>query len=176
MSKAYCEEKIRLKYQNLTNLLIERNLTITTMESATAGQVASLITDTPGASAIIKGAFITYSNEAKVKMGVPEEFIKAYSVYSREVASAMAECCRKTYGADIGIGITGTMGNIDPANPETSIPGRLYFAIAFMEKTVSYEVELEPQPTRLQYKLAAADELYDKLMEELNNVTESEHS
>ena len=53
-------------------------MTITTMESATSGQIASLITDTEGSSAILKGAFITYCNEAKIMQGVPAEILDKY--------------------------------------------------------------------------------------------------
>ena len=63
---------------------------------------------------------------------------------------------RKHNNANIGIGVTGTMGNIDPANPDASVPGRVYFAIVTDGKVESYYVELEPQPTRLAYKLAVA--------------------
>ena len=38
------------------------------MESCTSGQIASLITDSEGSSAIFKGALITYSNEFKEKV------------------------------------------------------------------------------------------------------------
>lgn len=169
MSKEYLEDEIRRKYKHLTEYLIAHHLSVTTMESATSGQIASLITDTPGASEILKGAFITYSNEAKQKLGVSEALIHKYSVYSKEVAEAMAVCCKDFYQADVGIGVTGTMGNIDPANADTSVPGKVFFAFAFADDCVSYEVELEPQPTRLQYKLATADEIYDKLMEDLKH-------
>ena len=53
------EASVRAKYARLTRRLIATKTTITTMESCTAGQVASLITDTEGASEIMKGAFIT---------------------------------------------------------------------------------------------------------------------
>ena len=62
--KAAAEAAVRRKYEKLTHRLIELGMTITTMESCTSGQIASLITDTEGASAILKGAFVTYSNEA----------------------------------------------------------------------------------------------------------------
>ena len=185
--KEYNESEIRSHYHTLTALLIERGLTITTMESATSGQLASLITDTEGSSAVLKGAFVTYCNEAKIQQGVPSEILERYTVYSRETAEAMAEVCRKAYDADIGIGVTGTMGNVDPANPETSVPGQVYFAIAMRrareEKAVSrrpaasslasdiltssYYLELAPQPTRLMYKLAVAEEIYQVLTEKL---------
>ena len=164
MKKKYEEAEIRKDYQNLTKLLIEKKLLITTMESATSGQIASLITDTEGSSAIMKGAFITYSNEAKIQMGVPEEIIRTYTVYSKETARAMAEVCRKTYNANIGIGVTGTMGNIDPANSKSSVPGQVYFAISFNGNVKDYYRELPVQPTRLAYKLAVAKEVLDELM------------
>lgn len=46
MAKEYQEQVIREHYRTLTKFLIEKNMTITTMESATSGQIASLITDT----------------------------------------------------------------------------------------------------------------------------------
>ena len=83
------EAAVRGKYKELTLGLIRRGLTITTMESCTSGQIASLITDTEGSSAVLKGAFVTYSNEAKIMQGVPAAIIGTYGVYSAETASAM---------------------------------------------------------------------------------------
>ena len=165
MQNKYIERDIREAYVTLTKLLIERGLTITTMESATSGQIASLITDTEGSSAILKGAFITYSNEAKIMQGVPKEVIDKYTVYSKETAEAMARACRNAYNADIGIGVTGTMGNVDPANEEASIPGQVYFAISMADTMKSYFVEIPVQDSRLMYKLAVAKEVYDKICE-----------
>ena len=91
MGNRYDEQEIRNDYKKLTLKLIEKGLMITTMESATSGQIASLITDTEGSSAIMKGAFVTYSNEAKIQQGVPKEIIETYTVYSKETERAMAE-------------------------------------------------------------------------------------
>ena len=176
----YNEQEIRDHYRRLTKLLIDRKYTITTMESATSGQIASLITDTEGSSAVLKGAFITYSNEAKILQGVPAETIEKYTVYSRETAEAMAAACMKAYNAQIGIGVTGTMGNVDPANPDASVPGQVYFAIG-MDNGIcggdgttsgqpvieSFHLELAPQPSRLMYKLAVAEEVYKVLIAKL---------
>lgn len=162
--KKYSEKEIRKDYAKLTKLLIEWNMSITTMESATAGQIASLITDTEGASAIFKGASITYSNETKIMQGVSAEVIHKYTVYSKETAEAMAIACANMYGADIGIGVTGTMGNTDPDNAEASVPGQVYFAINMKGSVRSYVVEIPQQPSRLMYKLAVAKEVYDILM------------
>lgn len=155
---------VREKYKKLTLMLIEKHISISTMESATSGQVASLITDTEGASAVFRGSLVTYSNEMKVRMGVPAEIIERYSVYSKETAIEMARVSMETFGTDIGIGITGTMGNIDPENKISSIPGQVYFAIGYGDAIQTYYVEIPAQETRLDYKLAVAEEIYKELM------------
>ena len=157
------ESTVREKYRRLTLGLIENKLQITTMESCTSGQVASLLTDTEGSSAVVKGAFITYSNEAKIRQGVPAQLIERYGVYSPETAASMAENCRASYSADIGIGVTGSFGNVDPANPD-SIPGEVFFAIACEKGTSAYHCTIPEQPSRLDYKLYMADVIADRLL------------
>lgn len=161
MEKNY-EENIRKQYCEITKKLIEKRKTITTMESCTSGQIASLITDTEGASAVIKGAFVTYSNEGKIMQGVPAETIDKFGVYSKETAAEMAKSCRNAYKADIGIGITGTFGNADPDNAD-SVPGRVFFAFDFFEGTKTFEKNLLHQKNRLDYKMAIAKEIADEL-------------
>lgn len=168
--KKYDEQEIRDDYRRLTQTLIEKNLTVTTMESATAGQIVSLITDTEGASKVVKGAFVTYSNEAKIRQGVSEDIINTYSVYSKETAREMARSCQKAYAADIGIGITGTMGNVDYANKEASVPGKVYFAFCFRGRVYDYCKEISEQRSRLGYKLAVAKEVVDELQKVLQDV------
>ena len=158
------EKKIRSSYEALTKRLISLGLTITTMESATAGQIASLITDTEGSSAVLKGAFVTYSNEAKIRQGVPAEVIEKFSVYSEETAAAMARACREAYSADIGIGVTGTFGNTDPANPNASVPGHVYYAISFGSAERTFHIQLGALASRLDFKLAAAERICEDLM------------
>ena len=151
-------------YQLLTKKLIEKQLTITTMESCTAGLLMSLITDTEGSSAVTKGGFVTYSNEAKILNGVPAETIEKYGVYSKETAKAMAMACRKTYGANVGVGVTGTFGNVDPNNKD-SVPGQVFFAIDMDGDVIAYERILEKQESRNAYKYAVANEIVVELLE-----------
>ena len=100
--------------------------------------------------------------------GVHADIIDKYTVYSKETAGSMAQACRKAYNANIGIGVTGTMGNVDPANPDASIPGQVYFAIEIDGEVVEYYVELPPQPTRLAFKLVVAEEIYEELIKRLD--------
>ena len=80
---SHLEKEVREKYDHLVQHLIKNNISVTAMESCTAGQIASLLTDTSGSSAIMKGAFVTYSNEAKIRAGVSEKTINEYGVYSK---------------------------------------------------------------------------------------------
>ena len=163
MKKKVNEKEIRKSFSDITKTLIKKGLTITTMESCTGGLLASLITDAEGSSAVIKGAFVTYSNEAKIKAGVDSETIKKFSVYSKETALAMAESCRKYFSSDIGIGVTGTMGNIDEANPLDSEKGKIYFAIVCKDNKFSFSIEIETQSERYEYKLITAQKIADEL-------------
>lgn len=62
--------------------LIDTNTTISTMESCTSGLIASMITDTEGASAVFPGGYVTYLNKTKILCGVDEKIIKEHGVYS----------------------------------------------------------------------------------------------
>ena len=157
-------DTVREKYRKLTLLLIEKNRTISTMESCTAGQIASLLTDTEGSSAVFRGAYVTYSNEAKVHLGVRGDIIEKYGVYSVQTSEAMADTCREVFRTDIGIGITGSFGNVDPNNPD-SVPGEVYFSIDTAEGSSSYHYSVPEQKTRLDYKLYMAGVIADKLLE-----------
>lgn len=157
-------DTVREKYRKLTLLLIEKNRTISTMESCTAGQIASLLTDTEGSSAVFRGAYVTYCNEAKVHLGVRGDIIEKYGVYSVQTSEAMAATCREVFRTDIGIGITGSFGNEDPNNPD-SVPGEVYFSIDTAEGSSSYHYSVPEQKTRLDYKLYMAEVIADKLLE-----------
>lgn len=158
------ELQVRENYKILTEFLIANNITITTMESATSGQIASLITDTQWASAIMKWAFVTYSNEAKIKQWVPSECIEKYGVYSTQTADAMAKACKQAYKADIGIWITGSFWNVDPNNKD-SIPGIVYFSIQTKDMIYSHQIELPTNILRHQSKIEVAQKVYEKLVE-----------
>ena len=160
------ESQVRGQYEKLTRLLIERGVHITTMESCTSGLIASLVTDTEGSSAVIKGAFVTYSNEAKVMQGVPAQVIEKYGVYSAQTAAAMAKTCRTTYSANIGVGVTGSFGNPDPNNTD-SVPGEVYFALATDDGVDCYHCEIPEQASRSAYKMYMADVIVKPLLQYL---------
>ena len=102
--------------EELVNKLIDKNKTISTMESATGGAVASAITNVDGSSRVLKFSAITYSNEYKIKMGVKKETIDKYSVYSTQVAKEMSFNISKFSNSNYGVGITGKLNRVDENN------------------------------------------------------------
>ena len=102
--------------QRVVDKLIETGRTIATMESCTGGGVANAITNIEGVSAAIKFSAVTYSNEFKIKMGVSEEVIEEYSVYSLETAHEMSRNIAEFAGSDFGVGITGKLNRVDKNN------------------------------------------------------------
>ena len=158
------QAKVREEYGKLTRLLIERKVSIATMESCTGGMIASLLTDTEGSSEVFRGSYVTYSNEAKVQSGVPKETVERFGVYSAETAASMAEACRNALKTEIGLGITGSFGNADPANAD-SVPGEVFFAIATSNGTKGFHCSIPRQSSRLAYKFYIADVVSGKLFD-----------
>ena len=113
--------------------LCERKKRLTLAESCTGGLVSDFIVGNPGASKVFWGSFISYTDEAKIKMlGVPEEMIKSHGSVSKEVALAMAEGALKQSGADLAVSITGFAG---PDGGESEAPvGTVWIGLAGIEE------------------------------------------
>ena len=127
--------------RDVVNLLIEKKMTIATMESCTGGFVASSITDIDGSSSVLKFSAVTYSNEYKIKMGVSKEVIDKYSVYSMNVAREMAKKISDFASSDIGVGITGKINRVDENNLFGD-DNKIFYAIYDKNSDKYYEYEL----------------------------------
>ncbi len=99
--------------EELVKILTERNETIAFMESCTGGFLASSLTDVEGASNVLKFSAVTYATEYKIKMGVDEEIISKYSVYSIETAREMAKNISLFASSNYGVGVTGNFSGDD---------------------------------------------------------------
>jgi len=106
-----------MSFKNIIKKLSEKKMTISTMESCTGGGISNAITNCEGASEVLKFSAVTYSNEFKIKMGVNEEVIDKYSVYSMECADEMSLNISKFTNSDIGVGVTGKINRVDVNNP-----------------------------------------------------------
>lgn len=102
--------------KKIIKYLSENNKTISTMESASGGHLASSITNINGSSLVFKFGAVTYSNEFKIKMGVDKKNIDKYSVYSLEVAKDMSLKISEFTSSNYGVGVTGKINSPDPNN------------------------------------------------------------
>lgn len=145
--------------------LTEEKLYITTVESCTGGGLANAITNIPGASSVLKDSFITYSDEAKIALGVPKRTIKQFSVYSPETAVAMAQAGLKTSArADISVGITGRI--IEPEKAHTGESSIIDIALVYRTKVITqqFEIKIMPRPETKEYIISAALEMIMQIL------------
>lgn len=126
--------------KDVVEALKERNLTIGSCESLTAGLFASTIAEVSGASAVLKGGIITYWTSCKINVvHVDEEVVATYGVISAPCAKEMAEKARALLDVDICVSFTGNAG---PDAMEGKPAGRIYCAIATPKQTYGYEFQL----------------------------------
>ena len=143
--------------------LIENNISITCMESCTSGLVASMLTDTAGASAIFRGSLVTYSNATKIAAGVDAKVIEQFGVYSEETAKEMAQVVQKLYQTDVALGVTGSTGNVDPNNPD-SVIGQVHYAILIKGRMNSFTYKPDVFAlNRKEIKQLYAEEIFKSL-------------
>ena len=127
--------------------LIDKKLTIGTVESCTAGMLASQISSIPGASAYYEGALLTYSYKIKTSLAnVPADLIQKEGAVSEPVAIQMAENGRDILGADICISTTGIAG--PGGGTETKPVGMVWIAIATKDGTTTKKMQFSKHRER----------------------------
>lgn len=142
------EEEIN---ETVVKKLIEKGLTVTFAESCTGGLLAKLITDIPGASQVFFQSFITYSEEAKMKiLHVDPVTIKNYGVVSTNVTSEMIKGLESNVKADIYASISGYAG------PSGDV-GLVCFSVKYQDKIVNFEKRYHG--TREMIRMRAAYEI-----------------
>jgi PncC family amidohydrolase len=133
--------------------LLDRNLTVGTVESATGGLISDLLTNMPGSSRFYKGSIVAYSNEIKTGIvGVQAATIEEHGAVSAEVAEEMAAGGRRVLGVDICISDTGIAG---PTGGSHDKPVGLFY-MGFSYKGGTYSRRVMFQGERLANKQSAA--------------------
>ncbi len=100
-------------------LLSTRGLTVTTAESCTGGQMAALITEVPGASAVFGAGFVTYADAMKTAvLGVDAAVLQQHGAVSEAVVRQMAKGALTRSGADYAVAVSGIAG------PDGGSPGK----------------------------------------------------
>ena len=96
---------------SLIKKLNKKKLKISFAESCTGGLLANTITSISGASKVFNMGFITYSNQAKIKiLKISKNIIIKYGAVSPECCKAMVVNLSKISKANINVSITGIAG------------------------------------------------------------------
>jgi nicotinamide-nucleotide amidase len=104
-------KKMETMLESIARYLERHQLKVVTAESCTAGLIASKLAEIPGAGKWLDSAFISYSEDAKIKcLNVDEQTIEQYGLTSEEVARAMAEGAIRAANANLAIATTGVAG------------------------------------------------------------------
>jgi nicotinamide-nucleotide amidase len=123
--------------ENVIGLMLKaKQLTLSTAESCTGGNISKLITSVPGSSEYFKGSIVAYSNDIKTKfLKVPNETIKIHGAVSKDVVEIMAYECLQVMNSDYSISVSGIAGP-DGGTVEKPI-GTVWIAVASKNKCVS---------------------------------------
>lgn len=120
---------------------ISAGRTVATAESLTAGMLAAVLADTPGASGMLQGGVVAYQNAVKEQLlGVPGPLLASAGSVDPEVAGAMAAGVRHSLRADIGVSTTGVAG---PEEHDGKPVGRVYVGVATASGTAAFEYSFE---------------------------------
>ena len=96
--------------EKLIKKLSDNKITVSTCESCTGGLLAAEFVKVSGASDVFMEGAVTYSNDAKMRLGVKEETLKVHGAVSEETALQMANCIKERSGTMLGISTTGIAG------------------------------------------------------------------
>jgi nicotinamide-nucleotide amidase len=145
-------------------LLKRKGLSLATVESATGGLIAKLLTDVPGSSEYFRGSVVSYHNDAKINVvGVKADTVALFGAVSAEVAAEMADGGRRLLDADICLSDTGIAG---PGGGSTEKPvGLFYLGLSQAKGTLTRKhlFQGDREAIRLAAAMAALDRLKDIL-------------
>lgn len=121
-------------------LLLRKNLTISTCESFTTGAFCSRLLEIPNASKVVKGGIICYSTDSKIEIvNVKKDIIKKYGTISANCAKEMAIQTKIQFQSDIAISFTGNSG---PHPVENKPVGSVYMCL-FKKDIMLYHLYLK---------------------------------
>ncbi len=97
--------------ERLVSSCSENGIHVSTAESCTAGLVAASIADVAGASNVLLGGAVTYTDAIKHRvLHVSEETLEHCTAVSERCAEELAEGSRALFGSDAAVSVTGYAG------------------------------------------------------------------
>jgi nicotinamide-nucleotide amidase len=139
--------------------LTVRRQSVATAESLTAGLLAATLAGVPGASEVLRGGLVTYTEHTKILLaGVAPEILEAVGPVAAPTARALAVGARQRCDATWGVGLTGVAGPEPHGGHDV---GTVFMGLAGPVDTEV--VELRLSGTRWDIRLAAVRESISRL-------------
>jgi len=160
-------EQAEEKAACLIKKLKDFSLKLCIAESCTAGLVSGLLAGIPGASSVLWGSFVCYTQEAKVNMlDLDNEELNAKGLVSRETACSMALAALRKSGADFAASVTGLAG---PDGDGSNVPvGTVWAAVVYKGGIAAKEFHFTG--TRDEVRLLAVVSVMEMILEHLTKL------
>lgn len=122
--------------QMLGKILLENELTVSSAESCTGGNIAHRIVENSGSSAYFLGSVVSYSNDIKASvLGVNRSLIETHGAVSRQVVEEMVKGVCSLMHTRCGMATSGIAG---PDGGSAAKPvGTVWFAVKYDDLIVS---------------------------------------
>jgi len=117
----------------IINRLKEKKQSITFAESCTGGRIAAEFTAISGASSVLNGSCVTYSNKIKSQwLGVSKQTLREHGAVSHQCVEEMLKGISKLASADCAIAVSGIAG---PTGGSKEKPvGTVYIGVSVKER------------------------------------------
>jgi len=140
---------------NITQYIIEtlsrKQKTITFAESCSGGLLSCYFTKNNGASNILNGSLVTYSNELKENwLAVGHDTLEKHGAVSEEVVSEMSDGALDVSGADYAISISGIAG--DTGGTKYKPVGTVYIGVRSKNANIEERIHFNGDRNYVQYQ------------------------
>lgn len=141
--------------------LIQKEWTVSFAESCTGGMVCARLVDIPNASKVLNASFVTYANEAKMRLvGVQEATLEQWGAVSEATAGEMAQGVALANAAQVGVAVSGIAG---PEGGTAEKPmGTVCFGF-FVNGAITTETKHFGALGRQNVRTAAAEHVFEAL-------------
>ena len=97
--------------EKIIQKLTEQKQTVSFAESCTGGRIAAAFTAISGASSVLDGSVVSYSNDIKhTWLGVEKEVLENFGAVSSQCVTQMLEGIKNLSGADYTLAVSGIAG------------------------------------------------------------------
>jgi PncC family amidohydrolase len=142
----------------LVKLMGDKRLTLAIAESVTAGLMAHKLASVRGASDVLKGSLVCYSEQVKMDLlNINNQSLKKYSAESQIVTNELVKQLRKVIRADVHASVTGLAAHGGSETKNKPV-GTVFFSVLFKNKVHNSSKTFRGSPLEIRKK--ACDEMF----------------